>query len=90
MSNILNSINKLSELCAQLQATLVIEDPVVVALREVTTNWTREDAVRVLHDMDTLPDDLTTIRLPLLKHLHVTFGLTKADAQADEQPTRCD
>jgi hypothetical protein len=85
-ATLFNKVSQLYTLCTQLQAQLNAtrtEDPLLPWLREATADWTREEAVHLLLDLHTLPDDLSTIRLPLLKHLHVTFGLDRSDAQAD-------
>ena len=96
-TTLLNKVSQLSALCAQLQAQLSVthtklvvveapqvEDPLLPWLREVTADWTKDEAVLMLRNMHTLPDDLAGIRLPLLKHLHVTFGLDKSDARAND------
>ena len=71
------------DLCTQLQSKMVVStDPVALALRECTKDWTRDHAVWVLRHLYMMPAELAVYAPCLFKHLHVSFQLTKQDAQS--------
>ena len=80
-------VAQLAYLCNQLQG--IVEnpdlDPFEVALREYTKDFSKQDALELFHNLvrsELRQDDEEKYLVAIVKHLHLTFDLTKEDVRA--------